>query len=621
LFFLTCFGNSYFIITENTNYTKQDTLRYTIYSPLSSCIDYPATAYINLRNEKQQLVYSQIVRLSGEKTSLFLPLTALDSGYYFISVSGSINDKAGQVKGNTVCIAVDLSFESWDKLNKPVLHLYPEGGKAMVGFKNRFVVFQQSLSGNPLSEKLYFRNREKKLIAIGKPNALGWCAVDLPSVPGDTIYIYDAKGSAIKTLDIDTDYIFNERVFSLHTYTEGSDLIVEMMKGRLATQRKVFLEVYYKEKLLSDAIAHFRDDTVIVATTIPAAAFTNRLLRLVLKDENATILAERLYIINQQTGGANKQEISSELFCNEQAAFPGQFFVIADGMGINDMLITGMRPQTGVAKPMPEKGFTLRFSNPSLKNKEVDYSIYGGQNELLQIGSATVDSSGVVEITGSDFQGNGFVKFYENKREITGFQQVTAAISYFERENMLSVLKEVRNNNGVSNTTVDGKNDSLPVVSMKNVIVYADKKSRLDEVEDKYIRNGMFKNRNGSQMIVEDDPTAINYSVLDYLMKNIPGLMIRNRVLQYRQGYLEFFIDEILVTDLTMVSMNDIGLIKFYTNPLSSGLSAQRGGALTRGNSFAAGIQGSVAIYTKKGNLSGSGQTGNRGVMVTGYSN
>jgi hypothetical protein len=161
----------------------------------------------------------------------------------------------------------------------------------------------------------------------------------------------------------------------------------------------------------------------------------------------------------------------------------------------------------------------------------------------------------------------------------------------------------------------------LPVVSMKNVIVYADKKSRLNEVEDKYIINGMFKNRNGSQMIVEDDPTAINYSVLDYLMKNIPGLMIRNRVLQYRQGYLEFFIDEILVTDLTMVSMNDIGLIKFYTNPLSSGLSAQRGGALTRGNSFAAGIQGSVAIYTKKGNLSGSGQTGNRGVMVTGYSN
>lgn len=91
---LSCIGNHYTIVTENTNYTKQDTLRYTIYAPLSACIDYPATAYITLRNEMQALVKSQIVKLSGGQTHFAMPLSALDSGFYFISAYSSANTLA-----------------------------------------------------------------------------------------------------------------------------------------------------------------------------------------------------------------------------------------------------------------------------------------------------------------------------------------------------------------------------------------------------------------------------------------------------------------------------------------------------------------------------------------------
>lgn len=617
--FLTniCVANHYTIVTENTNCTRKDTLRYTIYSPLSACIDYPATAYITLRNEKQALVKSQIVKLSGGQTLFAMPLSALDSGFYFLSVYSSANTLAENTYGNTVCIAVDMPYEEWDKLNKPVVQLYPEGGKALLNFKNRFAVSLKSVSGNPLSEKLYFRNKDNKLVAIGKPNTLGWCAVDLPCAADDTIYIFDARGKEITRLINNADKLFSHTGFSLHAYEDGANLMVDMMKGELATGQTVYFELYYKEKLLAESTGRFRDDTTIVTTAIPAAAYINRLLRLVLKDEKANVLAQRFYIINKSDGG---HEIADELFCNDIMELPG-YYLLADAY-MPDALIAGKSKQAGAVKSMPEKGFTLNFNNPFFKNKSVDYSIYGRQNELFQIGSANVDSSGNVVINECDFTGEGVAKFYENKKEVTGFQQTSFPISGQEKDLLQSIFKEIN----AGERSVLTKNDvvikdTLPIVTMKNVTVQADKKSRLNEMEQKYVRNGMFNNRNGTQIIVEDDPTAINYSVLDYLMKYIPGLMIRNRILQYRQGYLEFYIDEMLVTDVSSVSMNDVGFIKFYNSPISGGLSAQRGGALVRGSSFAAGLQGSVAIYTKIGSAMKGKQTGNAGVMVTGYAN
>lgn len=612
-----CLGNNFTIITENTNYTKQDTLRYTIYSPLSVCIDYPATAYITLRNEKQALVKSQIVKLSGGQTHFAMPLSALDSGFYFLSVYSSANTLAESAYGNTVCIAVDMPYEEWDKLNKPVLQLYPEGGKALLNFKNRFAVSLKLLSGNPLSEKLYFRNKEKKLVAIGKPNTLGWCAVDIPCAADDTIYIFDARGKEITRLINNTDKLFSHTGYSLHAYEDGTNLMVDMMKGQLATGHTVYFELYYKEKLLAESTGRFRDDTTIVTTAIPAAAYINRLLRLVLKDEKANVLAERFYIINKSDGG---HETAGELFCNDIIELPG-YYLLADA-NLPDALIAGKSKQGRTISAKPEKGFTLSLTNSFLKNRSIDYSIYGRQNELLQIGSAKVDSSGNVVINECDFPGEGVVKFYENKKEVSGFQQSGFPIADQEKNLLQSIFKEINVGERPVLTKSDAlKDDTLPVVTMKNVTVQADKKSRLNEVEQKYVRNGMFNNRNGTQMIVEDDPTAINYSVLDYLMKYIPGLMIRNRVLQYRQGYLEFYIDEMLVTDVSGISMNDIGFIKFFNSPISSGLSAQRGGALVRGSSFAAGLQGSVAIYTKKGSIIPGSQAGSVGVRVNGYAN
>lgn len=618
-----CRGNTLTVITDRIAYTNNDTLHYKIQVPSAACYNFPLSIYISLRNSKQGLVQHFVIQAREEKTNGYLALGALDSDFYYLSAYIITTRSAEPIYSNVVCVAVNMPDEGADFLGKPLIRLYPEGGKAIPGFANRIAVFLQTLSGNPLAEKLYFRNRYNQLLASGQPDITGWCVINLPVVENDTIRILDFRGTLIKKLYVNSDSLFSNTGFTLHVQDEQDKLVVEVMRAQHAQDRKVIAEMYYQDKLLADAVINFREDTAIVATSFQVSGLDNRLLEIVLKDEKGSQLCERYYFINKPNTTAVSQKLAAELLCNERVAF-APYLTYTANRSIESTLIAVQHRNVDSLPGEPETGFTISLINPMVRNKEVNYSIYSVNNELLQIGTATTDREGGLHITGCGFKGNGFVKLYENKKELTGFQVLIPPLSSTEKSMMASVLSELENNfTGLPpiQKEINNADSARDALTLQNITVQSEKKSRISELDDKYVKNGIFKSRNGTQVNVEDDPMAINYSVTDYLLKNIPGLMIRNNSFRYKMGYIEFYINEMLVSDIAMLSMNDIGYIKFFSSPVGSGFSAQRGGAMLRGDSFAAGLQGSVAIYTKKGSGLSGKQYGFYGLMVNGYVN
>lgn len=620
---ILCRGNTITIITDRIGYTNSDTAQFSIHVPFAACYDYPLSVYVTLRNSKQEQVQRLNILMKEEKINGFIPLAILDSGFYFLTAYILTTGSAEHIYSNMVCVAVNMPDETIDLLSKPLIRIYPEGGKALVGYTNKIAVFLQTLSGNPLSEKIYLRNRQNQLMATCQPNTMGWGVINLPVVDNDTIRILDFRGTLIKTLFVSTDSLFSNNSFTIHVLEDQHNLVVEVVKAQNAEGSKVIAEMYFQDKLLADAELSFREDTTIVVTSFPLTGFENRLLYIVLKDEKGFELTERYYYVNKSVTPNEKQKIPAELFCNTRIEFPPYLTSSAKG-NLEAGLIALQRRKENKQPGEPETGFTIFMHNPMEKNKEVNYSIYSANNELLQIGTATTDREGIIHITGCGFKGNVFIRLYENKKELTGFQVLIAPLSSAEKSMMNSILSELENNYAglpAIQKEINNADFARDALTLQNITVQSEKKSRISELDDKYVRNGMFKSRNGTQVNVEDDPMAVNYSVMDYLLKNIPGLMIRNNIFRYKMGYIEFYIDEMLVSDISGLSINDIGYIKFFSTPVGSGFSAQRGGAMLRGDSFAAGLQGSVAIYTKKSSDLSWKQNGFSGLMVTGYEN
>lgn len=134
----------------------------------------------------------------------------------------------------------------------------------------------------------------------------------------------------------------------------------------------------------------------------------------------------------------------------------------------------------------------------------------------------------------------------------------------------------------------------------------------------------MFRDHNSIQVNVEDDRLALNFSLTDYLVRKIPGLFIYNGELRYRAGYVEVYIDEMYIPDNNLngiIQTNDIGYIRFFRNPISSGLQAMRTGSASNGNSYAAVLQASLAIYRRKYSTSDSKQSFQTGLLVQGFAN
>ncbi|MEA3425747.1 MAG: hypothetical protein U9R46_05840 [Bacteroidota bacterium] len=131
--------------------------------------------------------------------------------------------------------------------------------------------------------------------------------------------------------------------------------------------------------------------------------------------------------------------------------------------------------------------------------------------------------------------------------------------------------------------------------SLKEVIVRTKVKTRLQEMDEKYTRSGLFQGGQSRDFNIVDDQTAFaSPSAFAYLQSRVAGLQINdaystNPSATWRRQSVSYFLDEI-PTDASMlasISMSNIAYIKVFDPPFFGATGGGAGGA--------------IAVYTRKG--------------------
>lgn len=260
--------------------------------------------------------------------------------------------------------------------------------------------------------------------------------------------------------------------------------------------------------------------------------------------------------------------------------------------------------------------------NEKYRSGSIQYQLVDLNGELQDIAGVDRINDSLLRINELSFVGKGSMRIYVNSerefRDYDDFSIRVAApvgsivwsndsISRKAMEymvNALAVMGTNTNRRGTKETGVTQyTKEGLP-----DVVVTGIRKSRKQEIEDKYVKNGMFRHINTSTAVVFEDPLANpSLSVVDYLLLKFPLLQPRNGNLLYRGAPVAFFLDEVPFDDLTALNIRDIAFVSFIKASIRglNGPSARSVGRAGGGGSINAfggeGGTGTIAIYTKKG--------------------
>lgn len=146
-------------------------------------------------------------------------------------------------------------------------------------------------------------------------------------------------------------------------------------------------------------------------------------------------------------------------------------------------------------------------------------------------------------------------------------------------------------------TALLAKDNTLEEVTVQSKI-----KSRLDELNNTYVQNGLFNDPIGETIfdVMNDSRALSSLNVMQYLRGIVPGLIIQEDMMngatvRWRGDPTALFWNEMQVTAkmLETIPMTDIALVKTFRPPF---MGAPLGGA-----------GGAIAVYTKKGARAESG--------------
>lgn len=175
----------------------------------------------------------------------------------------------------------------------------------------------------------------------------------------------------------------------------------------------------------------------------------------------------------------------------------------------------------------------------------------------------------------------------------------------FVKEQLIKESTWTKKVNGEAQVTQYTKN-GLPEVIVESV-----RKGRIQELRDRYIQNGMFRNSNSTTVSVIDDPTAtVNISLRDYILMKFPFIRWVDEEMRYRNGNIEFYLDETTIDDISNISIRDVAIIHFIkgsvkglnTIPPPLPITKSPGSTGKRTNKFGeSGNTGVIVIYTNKG--------------------
>ncbi|CAN5271502.1 hypothetical protein BH11BAC6_BH11BAC6_12700 [soil metagenome] len=173
-----------------------------------------------------------------------------------------------------------------------------------------------------------------------------------------------------------------------------------------------------------------------------------------------------------------------------------------------------------------------------------------------------------------------------------------------ENRNLFLANQQLRLNKLMEGTTLEG------------VTVTTKTKSKEQLLEEKYT-SGLFSGGIAKQFDVENDVFAKGaFDVFSYLRGKVAGLTISDPTtpgagpsVSWRGGTPSFFLNEspVDVSQLSGMSLNDIGYVKVFSPPFFG--------------AFGGGANGAIAVYTKKGqsNNTGTGK-GLPSKLIIGYS-
>lgn len=597
---------SQLISTDKTQYRSAENAVITLF-PVNYPCEKPARAvYVDLLNARQHLIQRHLIRLSGDSTRFLMPFSGMDTGYYVLHAWG-MDDPA--VQGTAQAIGIDIPPSLQQEIITPRLFLFPESGRALLNFSNRFLFRLQQQNGLPYSGKIQVRNKNHQLVAAGATNADGWLALDIPVLKEEQLTIQTAGGIVLRTINTMQDSLISNTGFSIHAEVQDGKIIAETQKAEGEPTRKVQLQLVYEGTVLYQSACVFQGDTAIISTEFPVEKSENRLLQLICKGENGATLASRLIMPASIQSENQAAAIRGELLCKARQNGPLRLNSFLPAL-INDQLIS-MEPVKSTSARGDE--FSLYFLNPRISERSLNYSIVDSAGNILQMGAASADSEGKLEISGCAFRGNARVKFFGEPALTKDFKPIAAA-SGISADYLRSLLEELSGTQQPDDKQTMQEQIAEPLAAtpgktLDTITVFGKRKLRLEELDRKYVSSGIFKELNAMGINVEDDRNARYYSLLDYLSKEIPGLMVRKEpptpgappqdVVIYRMGYVDFYINELTVgNDIPNIQMSDIGYIKFFRSPVRGGFGANRGGALLRGSSFTGGLQGSIVIYT-----------------------
>ncbi len=621
---LLCQDVKFILGIEKSNYLASEKLVYTLKHPANHCYQGSSTVHIELIDTDLSIQKRQIINLSDKPITSFFILSGFDSGVYVIRAF-ILNESDKIIYSKEVPFTIGMKNRNVKRTDCEI-YFYPEGGHSLINFYNRVALFSECRIIEKGENRLIVKNKLGQIVAVSSYSANGWYFIDFPLMRGEVFDLQTQNGIIIKKIYSDSVFFAADTGFSIFAKFESNKVYVEMRKGEAEKRKNVFLQAWHKDVLLYESSGTFNADTAIVYTYFDTQGLENKLLRLLLKDDKGDVVSKRLLFTGNNLNESALTDIKNELNCVEaESVLSNESIAIL--YTPNDYLIPLAFFENDLNKPIskPNPGFNLFFYNKSMKSATVNYSIMGDNGEVLQIGNTAVDTAGFLSIQNCQFSGAALVNFYWNGKQMSGFQYInpfycTSDTSYYLQSiNML--FKSSGQESGVSiyNTIFNRVSQPDSIKELSEVIVKAVQKPRIKELEDKYINNGMFRDVNAIAMNVEDDQSAVYYSVKDYLLKKVPGLFVRNNQLYYRQGYIDFYVDESPFGSLPDLSMRDVGFIKFFKNPVRGGMSSQRGGqALPGGSGYVAGLQGSVAIYTKK-NSRETPTNNMQGIKVQGY--
>jgi len=567
--------NSSLVIKTNSDAFKGgDTIFFTIKDP-SLSVNNNAIIQVELLNDEGGVISLQYLQLSDSKACGFFENKKVNKGILllraFTTHKGEVQNLATQVAfvNAEAKMPAQIPFETKDE--QIHLSIFPEGNHLLGGFRNRILIkTEDKIYRQAISTSFEIYSSDNKRLTTLTTDLHGLLVLDLGIPEEGLIYIKSIGGLPLITLN------GNKNGYTIRCTPKGDCIVVEVNRGLGEQAGNLQLEMFYKGKLINSADIVFDDDIFVVETSMYVGEISTGIVDFQLKNKEGQIFATR-HLLMDEVFNLKKQNW----------------------------------PYGNKSNLLADSVINLKYFIKDPYNSDIEYQITDSVGRLLVVDKAERVNDTLIQINDIPLSGKGNIKFYAGKNysDKQGFiirKMADSPTSLNELDKLTRMIianaKKSININSNNEIIVAQKSSKITDLSqLGDIIVETKIRSRIQDLENNYISSAYFKTLFSQSFNVVDDPNALNMSIYDYIAMRIPSLTKRGtNTLLFRNGMVDYWLDETRMDDLDMINIRDVALIVFSKQPVS-GLN-RGGGALLGRNTPIAGTNGSIAVYSKKGN-------------------